>query len=142
MTKLDEKGKNSAQKDAPTVDRRRARLPQPDFSPYKKAKAYPGASYFFVGHSFNVDSSASEKGCQTERANAIKALFSAATQWVPVHTATANEGFSKVLSRFEADLLHRLPDTALVGPAIDQGGHLIDQSFTVWRKELRKQASK
>lgn len=118
------------------VDRRRGRLPQPDFSVYKKANAYPGTGYFFVGHSFNI--SATDPAYKEQRMNAISALFSGQEQWLDVRSALENYAFASVLSKFEKDWLGRLPDSALVSPAINAHGHLIPESFTVWRREMRR----
>lgn len=120
------------------VERRRAPLPQPDFATYKKANAYPGPMYFFVGHSYDVDLDGADSKERQERSEIISSLFTKETQWVPVPQALANEKFSGVLTRFEQDLLHRLPETALIGTAIDSQGKLIKQSFTIWRQERRK----
>ncbi len=120
------------------IERRRARLPQPDFSHYKKQNAWPGPNYFFVGHSFNLEEAAQVNDFMEKRANAINEVFVEETQWAPVDTALSNQNFSKVLSRFENDFLHRL-DGALIGPAIDSTGKKIADSFTIWRKEMRRQ---
>lgn len=120
------------------VERRRARLPQPDFTHYKKQNAYPGPNYFFVGHSFNLEEAAQVDEFAEQRARAIHSVFVDETKWAPVDSVLSNEGFSKVLSRFENDFLHRL-DGALIGPAIDSTGKNIADSFTIWRKEMRRQ---
>ncbi|MBS1957109.1 MAG: hypothetical protein JST89_23165 [Cyanobacteria bacterium SZAS-4] len=120
------------------VERRRARLPQPDFSHYKKQNAWPGPNYFFVGHSFNLEEAAQVNEFIEQRANAINSVFVEETQWAPVDAVLNNQNFSKVLSRFENDFLHRL-DGALIGPAIDSSGKKIADSFTIWRKEMRRQ---
>ncbi len=121
----------------PAVERRRARLPQPDFSVYKNANAYPGNGYFFVGHSYNLDteSNPEQKSARTE---AIKKLFSSEVQWISAHDALKDVDLGKFMTRFEHDLLTRLPDTALIGPAISSTGSLIGESFTIWRKEMRR----
>ncbi len=120
------------------IERRRARLPQPDFSHYKKQNAWPGPNYFFVGHSFNLEEAAQVSDFMEKRANAINEILVEETQWAPVDTVLSNQNFSKVLSRFENDFLHRL-DGALIGPAIDSTGKKIADSFTIWRKEMRRQ---
>lgn len=120
------------------LERRRARLPQPDFSHYKKQNAWPGPNYFFVGHSFNLEESAQVNEFMEKRANAINEVFVEETQWATVDAVLSNQNFSKVLSRFENDFLHRL-DGALIGPAIDSTGKKIADSFTIWRKEMRRQ---
>ncbi len=120
------------------VDRRRARLPQPDFEFYKKANAYPGAGFFFVGHSFNLEESAAALSQRNQRLQAISALFATQELWIEVSIALENKVFSAVLSRFEYDLLNRLPESALLSPAIGPRGHLIPESFTIWRKEMRR----
>ncbi len=126
-------------------ERRRASLPQPDFTYYKKYHAYPGKEYLFVGHSYNVEGNVAGKvagNVQSKRSAAIAGLFThnKGSQWVGVKAAFDNKNFYEMLSRFERDWLQRLPETALVGPAVDEKGNMIPQSFTVWRKEMRKQA--
>lgn len=120
------------------MERRRARLPQPDFSHYKKQNAYPGPSYFFVGHSFNLEDASKVSDFPEKRATAINEVFVDDTPLAPVDAALGNQNFSKVLSRFELDFLHRL-DGAIIGPAIDHSGQKIAESFTIWRKEMRRQ---
>ena len=122
----------------PAVDRRRASLPQPDFSHYKKAEAWPGPKYLFVGHSYNVELDNKEGEGVDNRAGAIKALFSKDVKWIPVAEALGNQNFSGTLSRFEHDLLSRLPESSLVGEAISTtDGTEIKHSFTIWREERR-----
>lgn len=122
----------------PAVERRRASLPQPDFSHYKKAEAWPGPKYLFVGHSYNVELDNKEGEGVDNRAGAIKALFSKDVKWIPVAEALGNQNFSGTLSRFEHDLLSRLPESSLVGEAISTtDGTEIKHSFTIWREERR-----
>lgn len=128
----------AVQDQKPVVERRRSRLPQPDFTHYKKANAYPGPDYFFVGHSYHVDSAARDEAREIKRAQAIKALFQA-SNWLTVPALMGNPDAVDALSRCERDLLNHLPENALVGPAIDGQGQVIDQSFTIWRKEMRRQ---
>lgn len=121
------------------VERRRARLPQPDFSHYKSQNAWPGPNYFFVGHSFNLEESAQAADFVQLRVKAIHELIPAEQEkWTPVDAALGDQNFSKILSRFEHDFLHRL-NGALIGPAIDSSGQQIADSFTIWRKEMRRQ---
>jgi hypothetical protein len=122
----------------PTAERRRAPLTQPDFSSYQRANAYPGPSFFFVGHSYDVEISDADNARLSHRIDAIRSLFREQVQWVPVQSALNNQQFKSVLTRFEFDLLHRLPETALIGPAIDEKGNEIAHSFTIWREERRK----
>ncbi len=124
-----------------TFERRRAPLPQPDFTPYKDANAYPGQNFFFVGHSYDVDLDGTDGKAWQQRSQAISALFTKEAQWLPVQQALTNESFNGILTRFEQDLLHRLPESALIGTAIDAHGKLISQSFTIWREERRRQRS-
>ncbi len=121
------------------AERRRAPLPQPDFTPYKNANAYPGTNFIFVGHSYDIELEAGAVDQMNTRCDAISGLFTKQEQFVPVATALNNEKFAAVLTRFESDLLKRLPETSLIGTAVDPGGRLIPQSFTVWRAERRKQ---
>lgn len=120
------------------VERRRARLPQPDFTHYKNQDAYPGPNYFFVGHSFNLEETAQVSEFVQKRANAISEVTVEKPHLKPVDQALGNEQFSQVLSRFEHDFLNRL-NGALIGPAIDSNGKFIADSFTIWRREMRRQ---
>ncbi|MBS1957787.1 MAG: hypothetical protein JST89_26615 [Cyanobacteria bacterium SZAS-4] len=129
------------QSQRPAVDRRRASLPQPDFTFYKKAEAYPGPKYLFVGHSYNVDLDNQTGEVVDHRSGAIKALFVKGEKWLPVTEALGNEGFTNILSRYEHDLLTRLPESSLVGEAIDKDGKEIKHSFTIWREERRGRRS-
>ncbi len=123
------------------VDRRKA-LPQPDFTHYRQAGSYPGAAYFFVGHSYNVEHRCCSGQFSMKRKAAIKQVLKEAskTHSVLVKDALQHSEFVEVLSRVERDWLGRLPEGALIGPAIDEDGAEIAQSFTVWRKEQRKTA--
>jgi len=125
------------QNQLPAVERRRASLPQPDFTFYKKAEAYPGPKYLFVGHSYNVELDNQEGEGVDNRAGAIKSLFENGVKWVPVSEALGNGNFAGILSRFEHDHLSRLPESTLVGEAIDKDGSHIKHSFTIWREERR-----
>ena len=46
---------DSSTKNASIILDRRKPLPQPDFQHYREAGAYPGASFFFIGHSYNLE---------------------------------------------------------------------------------------
>lgn len=130
----------ATQGDSPKVDRRRRALPQPDFAPYVKANAYPGAGYFFVGHSYNVDDEPAAEA-QGKRVDVIKSIFQTKPECLAVPEALGNEALCSVLSRCERDLLAHLPAGALIGPAIDANGSPISESFTIWRKEMRRSAT-
>jgi hypothetical protein len=123
------------------IERRRATLFQPDFAAYKKANAYPGIEYFFVGHSYDVEL---PKGQDLDnpdvakRVAAIKEVLGEDGKCIPVKTALTNDNFNSVLTRFEHDFLHRLPATAVIGMAIDKEGRMIAPSFSVWREERRQ----
>jgi hypothetical protein len=145
LHKLEVSSKSAARKYDGESERRRFVLPQPDFGHYKNENAYPGTAYFFVGHSYNVEHNCCGNQFSTKRRNAIKKILQSANQKhgsVPISDALADENFYSTLSRFERDWLRRLPDTALIGPAIDGKGKRISQAFTVWRKEQRKSATK
>lgn len=120
------------------IERRRGQLPQPDFKYYVAAKAYPGQNYLFVGHSYNVEPGFADDAHQARRIEVIKELFKGEEQWFPAKTALYQRPFFEVLSRFEQDMLYRLPDSALVGPAINDKGEVIRNSFTIWRREMRR----
>jgi hypothetical protein len=143
MTKLATTSKaaasNTEASNAEAVDRRRA-LPQPDFKHYKEASSYPGASFFFVGHSYNVEHRCCSGQFNLKRKSAIKNVLKQANkhQTVTVKHALEQPTFFAVLSRVERDWLGRLPEGALIGPAIDQEGKVVAQSFTVWRQEQRQ----
>jgi hypothetical protein len=127
----------------PPVERRRASLPQPDFKHYQKSQAYPGKEYLFVGHSYDAEHEHENADAtrQAKREKAIAAVLKHCpedSQWLPIKDAIGDKNFYEMLSRFEQDWLHRLPETVLIGPAIDDHGKLVPQSFTVWRKEMRR----
>jgi hypothetical protein len=136
-TKISAEQQTNAQ---PGAERRRAPLPQPDFSPYEKAEAYPGPTYFFVGHSYDTALDNAPADQLTNRAEAIKSLFVDGDQYVSLKAAQGNQSFCTVLTRFEQDLLNRLPDTSVIGIAVDPAGKLIPQSFTIWRVERRRRS--
>jgi hypothetical protein len=56
------------------------------------------------------------------------------TPLLTLRDALANERFVATLSRFEADWLKREPDSTLIGPAYDEQGNLLSESFAVWRR--------
>lgn len=129
----------AVQSEGKFVDRRRGSLPQPDFAPYIKANAYPGNGYFFVGHSYNVDSCSTDAAIEAKRVSTLKSFFSTTEDCVSVKDALHSSELCDVLSRCERDLLSHLPEGALIGRAIDPQGGEIEVSFTIWRKEMRRQ---
>ncbi|HEY9714470.1 MAG TPA: hypothetical protein V6C72_13445 [Chroococcales cyanobacterium] len=129
---------SSTDKPGTWVERRRASLPQPDFTHYKSAEAYPGREYLFVGHSYNPEFDHTESEEKQKRVATLSQLFTEGPQWISAKAALEDANFQHILSRFEKDLLTRLPETALVGPAIDEHGKRLNESFTIWRKEMRK----
>lgn len=141
MTEGKDPGATATEQQRPAVERRRASLPQPDFSFYKKAEAWPGPKYLFVGHSYNVEIEKEAGEAVARRSDVITNFFKDRAKWVPVGEAVTDERFNSILTRFEHDLLSRLPQTSLVGMAIDTHGNLIDQSFTIWREERRQRRS-
>lgn len=144
LTKLEQTSKNAAApKSEQPKDRRKQSLPQPDFTHYKQAHAYPGKEFLFVGHSYNTECDAGSSSNSSKRSAAIATLLENGNknnQWVTVKDAVGDHQFYGTLSRFEKDWLGRLPESTLVGPAIDEAGKVIPQSFTVWRLEMRKNA--
>jgi hypothetical protein len=144
LTKLEQTSKNAAApKSEQPKDRRRQALPQPDFTHYKQAHAYPGKEFLFVGHSYNTECDGGSGTNTSKRSTAVANLLENGNknnQWVTVKDAVGDQQFYSTLSRFEKDWLGRLPDSTLVGPAIDVSGKTIPQSFTVWRLEMRKNA--
>ncbi|HEY9775860.1 MAG TPA: hypothetical protein V6C81_19010 [Planktothrix sp.] len=143
-TENTEKQQTQSQTELPLVEvieRRRATLFQPDFAAYKKANAYPGAEYFFVGHSYDVELPKGNDKTNPDvakRVDAIKTVLGETKECISVGTALGNENFNTVLTRFEHDFLTRLPASALIGLAIDKEGKVIEPSFSVWREERRK----
>lgn len=121
-----------------SIIERRIALPQPDFSAYRKKNSYPGEGFFFVGHSYNVENT--DGNFTSQRKQAIKQLLKKANKnnTLPVKEALQQKEFVLILSRVERDWLGRLPEGALIGPAIEKDGSEIAECFTVWRKEQRK----
>ncbi len=109
-----------------------------DLAPYKSSQAWPGKTFLLVGNSYNAEKRA--RGSAKKRAAAIAAMLEEShgvhgkRHCLTLRDALANERFVATLSRFEADWLKREPDSTLIGPAYDEQGNLLSESFAVWRR--------
>jgi hypothetical protein len=113
-----------------------AQLPRINLTPYKLADAWPGRNYALVGNSHYVEKRiiSSANTMQNKRAACIAMMLEQGgpRRCVFVTEALQNDGFIEVLSRFERDWLYRLPPHAVLGPAYNANGNMIEQSFAVW----------
>lgn len=109
-----------------------------DLAPYKSSQAWPGKTFLLVGNSYNAEKRV--RGSAKRRSSAITALLEKShgaygkRHCLTLREALANERFVATLSRFEADWLRREPDSTLIGPAYDEQGNLLNESFAVWRR--------
>ncbi|MFA6212131.1 MAG: hypothetical protein WCT03_03560 [Candidatus Obscuribacterales bacterium] len=109
-----------------------------DLAPYKSSQAWPGKPFLLVGNSYNTEKRV--RGSAQKRASAIAALLQDShgtygkKHCLTLKDALANQRFVDTLSRFEADWLRREPATTLIGPAYDDEGNLLKDSFAVWRR--------
>jgi len=107
---------------------------QLDLAPYKSARSWPGKPYLLIGNSYKAEQAV--RGLAKKRAKAIANLLeeAGAKNCVKLTVALAEEKFVAVLSRFEHDWLKREQQTTLIGPAYDELGNILPESFAVWRR--------
>jgi hypothetical protein len=100
---------------------------------YAENSAFPGNEYMFVGESGSLDKQGVES--DEERRNVLSTIFrSRGLRCISVADAMELlDQFKAVLTRFEYDLLTRMPEGA-VGPSFDCQGNEIPGAFTVWRR--------
>lgn len=111
---------------------------QPGVEPYKNNQSWPGRKYSLVGNSFNLESRILDINSDTKRTACIAVVIEKGKNncnCVSIEDALAYEGFYEILSRFEYDWLSKQPPSTLIGPAYDEKGVLIPNSFSVWRRE-------
>ena len=105
--------------------------------PYKQNQAWPGRRYELIGNSFNLDSRVVDTASDTRRSACIAIVLSRGRdnrKCLSVEDAFTYKGFLECLSRFEYDWLVKEPPSTLIGPAYDQNGSLLTESFAVWRR--------
>lgn len=102
---------------------------------YDEHMAYPGDEFVFVGESHDLEHRLIGTKNDTARKHIITMTFrSRGLRCINIKDALdLVEGFDSILSRFEYDLLKRLPDGA-IGPAFDKQGNEIEGAFTIWRR--------
>jgi len=111
---------------------------------YKKWKNWPGSAYMYVGYSENLDNKILGTEQRLKRNTCVDLLFEAkgnAHNCVRLDVAMNFEGFAETLSRFEKDLLCRLPAETLLGPSYDCNGSRVPGAFTIWRELHSEEAS-
>ncbi len=104
--------------------------------PYLRNKAWPGRNYVYMGHSQNLDHTLLGTNWELERRTCLSLLFEAKgdeNYCVYIEDALAFEGFFDGLSRFEKELVQKLPARTLIGPAYDRIGNKVSLAFTIWR---------
>jgi len=112
---------------------------QIDLAPYKEHQGWPGRGYLLVGNSFNMERKVTDKVKSTKRTGSIALLLEQGKgnrHCVSVEDALCHAGFVESLSRFEFDWLRREPPSSLIGPAYDEQGNFVPNSFAVWRVDV------
>ncbi len=118
-------------------DRQCAHYASDNLNQYKMNQAWPGRRYTLIGNSYAVEQKIIDSGYGTRRTGCIAMALEkgrANRHCVSIEDALALPGFAECLSRFEYDWLTRQPSSTLIGPAYDDNGRLIPQSFAVWRR--------
>lgn len=96
----------------------------------------PGEDYIFVGNSYNLENSLVGTELAARRISIIAMMMERRgnrNRCVHVDEAFAYEGFPEVLSRFEFDMLSRLGNEFVLGPAFDRAGSPLPAAFCIWR---------
>ena len=108
-----------------------------NLTPYVQNKVWPGKNYIYIGHSSNLEHRLVETSTDKNRKTTLSLLFEAKGNehyCVSVEQAFAFEGFPEVLSRFEKDLLLRLPEGTMISPTFNNEGERLHSSFTIWQE--------
>lgn len=109
-----------------------------NLSPFKSNQAWPGRDYILVGNSYNVERRIIDTTCATRRIACIAVVLERGRtnrKCVSIEDAFTVPGFVECLSRFEYEWLKKQPPSTLIGPAYDQDGNFVKESFAVWRRE-------
>lgn len=110
-----------------------------NLTPCVQNKVWPGKNYLYIGQSSNLNNRLLGTELDKNRKTCLSLLFEAKGNYnycVAVNEAFAFEGFQDVLSRFERDLLMRLPEGTMIGPSYDMNGELMHSSFTIWQEVI------
>jgi hypothetical protein len=105
-------------------------------APYMQSKTWPGKEFMYIGHSQNLEHPLVGTEIHVQRSTCLALLFEAKgnkNYCVRVDDALKFNGFRDVLSRFEADMLRKMPPHTMIGPAYNENGELMATTFTVWR---------
>lgn len=105
---------------------------------FKNNQAWPGRDYVLVGTSFSVEKRIIDTNCATRRTACIAVVLQLGRynrKYVSIEEALKVPGFVECLSRFEYEWLKKQPPSAMLGPAFDDDGNLVQDSFAVWRRE-------
>lgn len=108
-----------------------------NLTPYVQNKVWPGKNYIYIGHSSNLEHRLVGTDVDKNRKTCLSLLFEAKGNQhycVSVEQALTFEGFPEVLSRFEKDLLLRLPEGTVLSPAFNNEGERLQSSFTIWQE--------
>lgn len=103
---------------------------------YTRNQTWPGTNYMYLGHSRNLDHMLLGTEKEMQRRTCMSLLFEAKGNeyyCVRVDTALKFDGFTDVLSRFEREMLNRMPSHTMLGPAYDKNGDRILSAFAVWK---------
>ncbi|MBX3076253.1 hypothetical protein KF707_02270 [Candidatus Obscuribacterales bacterium] len=105
---------------------------------FKTNQAWPGRNYILVGNSYNVEKRVIDTSGATRRTACIAVVLERGRsnrRCVSIEEALKVPGFVECLSRFEYEWLKKQPPSTLLGPAFDNDGNLVQESFAVWRRE-------
>lgn len=108
-----------------------------NLTPYVQNKVWPGKNFIYIGHSSNLDYRLVGTDADKNRTTCLSLLFEAKgdnNYCVPLNTALNFEGFAEILSRFEKDLLMRLPEGTMLSPTYNANGERLHSSFTIWQE--------
>jgi len=109
-----------------------------NLKPFKNNQAWPGRNYILVGNSYNVEKRIIDTNGATRRTACIAVVLErgrANRKCVSIEEALKVPGFVECLSRFEYEWLKKQPPSTLLGPAFNDAGELVKESFAVWRRE-------
>lgn len=114
-----------------------------NLKPYVKHKSWPGETYMYIGHSNNLEHKLVGTRTESKRKTCLGLLFEAKgdeNYCVRLDDAMKFEGFHDNLSRFEKDLLAKMPPHTMLGPSYDKSGKHLPTSFTIWRPSAEEKA--
>ncbi len=96
----------------------------------------PGEGFELIGNSYNLDLALVGTEAEAKRRGCLAVLIERKgnrCSCVLLADALVFEGFRGVLSSREYEWLASLPESAVIGPALDRFGRQIRTAFAVWR---------